>query len=99
MPKWNETFSLLVAPEMMSHCHLFFTLRQCFSSNSKELGNAFLKLTKSDETVIDDGCHTIIPFKYQKGDASTFYLKEGGFFLFFFYFFKFLFFYFSKTYF
>jgi dedicator of cytokinesis protein 3 len=77
-PKWNETFSLCLPQEMVPLCHLFLSLRQCSSSGSKEMGNAFLKLTKPDGTVIDDSAHVIQIFKPQKGDLPTFYLKDGG---------------------
>ncbi|KAJ3278028.1 hypothetical protein HK104_002729, partial [Borealophlyctis nickersoniae] len=72
-PRWNETVRLDLSPDLFEKAHIFFTFRHCSSSDKgsgdktdRNFAFAFLPLLRGNHTVINDGSHGLILYKWDR---------------------------------
>ncbi|KAJ3123469.1 hypothetical protein HK100_011592, partial [Physocladia obscura] len=67
-PNWSETIRVDLEPQRFEQAHLFFSFRQCSSTQDRGgmFGFAFLPFVRSDFTVIKDDLYTIPLYKYDR---------------------------------
>ncbi|KAG5670986.1 hypothetical protein PVAND_001211 [Polypedilum vanderplanki] len=77
-PKWNETFKINVPIDDFTKCHLKFLFKHRSSNDSKDKNEkpfaiAFIKLQKTNGTILQQGNHTLVVYKidHKKLDEST----------------------------
>lgn len=80
---WGELVKLQVSPDVMEHCHLFFTFRSRGSKNTaastptvptspidKPFAFAYFPLFLDTTAFVGDGSHTLVLYRYDKNVAT-----------------------------
>eukprot|EP01091_Cochliopodium_minus_P014425 TRINITY_DN4896_c0_g1_i1.p1 TRINITY_DN4896_c0_g1~~TRINITY_DN4896_c0_g1_i1.p1 ORF type:complete len:1575 (-),score=457.60 TRINITY_DN4896_c0_g1_i1:11-4198(-) len=70
-PKWGERIRINIDAKQCSKMYLYLTILECKSGKTAEYAHAFLKLTKTDGTVLNDGKHLVDLFKPTKNATKA----------------------------